>query len=313
MELGFVLRELGDEIIDVISFVSGEVTVDDLDDVVGRVREGGTRVPGSFEVVEYVLSSLAEVHRLASRHEPDLVEEGPNLRRRLVDGDDNGVPKGSKAFEEFDLRESRRCVKAAGGLVKNEEGRLTEKLQSDAQSPLLAPGQALLEHGSDNGVCGVREAQVLDKIFHCIVDLLPRFPAHGQLRCEVKGFSHSQRADERLLLGYVHSMSLELVLAYGTLAIEQNLAPQLSVRAVFDSASNEIHQRCLSGTRGSHHRADLPRPHIAIQVLEDYMIFDAESDIVPLQADGLDSRQARVVFLGLSKRRYLPHSSRFLF
>mmetsp|Transcript_17005 Transcript_17005/g.52199 ORF Transcript_17005/g.52199 Transcript_17005/m.52199 type:complete len:619 (-) Transcript_17005:449-2305(-) len=242
-----------------------EVVVDQVDVVVRGVRVLRHGAPDGVEVLDGLVHA-AEVGAAAAREQQALVEELPELRRRLVDGHGHGVAHAAEHVQLSHDAHGAHSVEARGGLVEQDHGRLADDLHRHAQAPLLPAAEALAEEVADDDVGGVHEAAAAHDDLDARLPLRAR-ERRGQReeRAVHERLAHGEDAHERVLLGHVaHVAAAGLDAELG--AVREHAA---RLRAECRAPREDVQQRRLAGAAGAHDGHHLPRLDDARDVVDE--------------------------------------------
>ena len=151
----------------------------------------------NIEIYLVCLRSRTKINRFTSRQKAKAIKELKHFGAGLVNGSNNrpgdsavAVPLVQCGDPPHDV-ERGRAVQPARGLVEEEQVGAREDLDADADSPLLAPAEALGAPPADARVGGILQAHLPHRRLRPLLLLCPRHAFRQlQLRRVVHGFRH---------------------------------------------------------------------------------------------------------------------------
>lgn len=159
---------------------------------------------------------------------------------------DHCSPTLGQLMKCFNDRCCSKWVQTSGGLIQENEIRVSDELDSNRSSLPLSPWHSLDQRTSNLCVLALIESQFRDDIIHSLNLALIVAP-QLQLSCEFKTFTHSHCLEEDIVLLHIGGegwKSRDFVLVH---AVHVDLALFVQVLRNF-STGKVIQESCFTGT-----------------------------------------------------------------
>jgi len=177
---------------------------------VGRVGVGGA---GAAEVSKEINGVLggAEVGDFTLDEEVELVKEGEDLGRGLVDGADDSVSFTGQLPEGLDQEVGGGGVEARGGLVQEQEPGVGDELVANGRPLPLTTGKPTHQMPSNTGVGTRGHLEFLDDVLDHFAALVGRhIPGQPEAGGEREELPRGQHLEEAVVLHHVRRDLVEV-------------------------------------------------------------------------------------------------------
>ena len=238
--------------------------------VVGRRLEGGDGVDG-IAVIDGIAAFVQQ---------PQPVEELIDVARGLVyvGNDQTALLRLLLQEQDDTLGVGRR--EAAGGLVEEKHGGLSEKLQRDVEALALTAGYGLVEGTAHHEVFHLIEVQVLEHLRDALGDILLAHALETETRRVEQILPHGELLHEQVVLRHIadevaRPVLRDVVTVDGDAALLQR---QIAVE--------QRHERRLARSAAAHDGHQLPALQVEGEVVTTVVRAGiAELNAAPLKAD----------------------------
>ena len=246
---------LGNEL--AAGIVGRAVAADNLNVVIGWAPERRQRQLERGKVLGGALLGSKVGNTPARSHQEELIKGLPHARGGLVDGEKDGnLTLLGHLTQRLEDTIGKGRVEARKRLVQKEELWVCEQLGRNVEPLLLAAAQSTHRVGADEGMLAFLELQQR----HDAMELgllgglapLDGKAAHGRA-CEV--VEHREPLKEDVLLHAVRDVATPRPRRSAT--VDRNVAGPLAALAERWPAGEDVEQRRLAGTRGTHDRKQL--------------------------------------------------------
>mmetsp|Transcript_46703 Transcript_46703/g.129988 ORF Transcript_46703/g.129988 Transcript_46703/m.129988 type:complete len:380 (-) Transcript_46703:738-1877(-) len=232
---------------------------------IGILRKGGAQVP--LEALRGLLRRSGVHQRAARGQKHEVAEEAESLVARLVDDADHGRALALRGLVEapHDLVR-RRAVKAAGGLVREEEQRLRHQLHRDRDPLALAARDAAHLGSPDACLHDGGQVQVPRDLLHSRLDFAAiRGRREPQTGLEADVVLHGQLPVEDIVLRDVPRHVPQESQVVCLLPVDEEPARDAAIEGL---AAQDRQERGLAAARGAHHGDAVARGDAQVDSLQ---------------------------------------------